>query len=671
MGRGPRLRAEGQAPVAARTAALPAARRAWLTPAAVFFVALVIRLLYLAQVRGTPITDLLLIDAETYDRFARAIRAGQFRGEDVYAVNVLYPYFLAALYTLGKGSVVFALAAQAALDAATCALTAWIGARLFSPSVGLVAGLMTAVAGSMVFYAGALLTPTLVTALGMTTIAALVLWQADPRARWAALGGLALGLATLARGNSLLLLPLAWSCFAAPHASKDGTDRAAPGRAWLVFAACALAPLVLVTARNFAVAGQWVPVSANYAAFYIGHNDQATGIYALPRWAASGEYAHEVWGVRDALARELGRPLTLGEAARWLFDEGVRWAFTHPARELALLGTKLRYFMNAIDAPTNLSPYFARAWSPLLSVLPVGFGLFVPMGLLGAWWARGRARWPLHAWLLVALATALLFFVSAEYRLPALPVLALFTAYGIAVLARDLFPRGSAPAGRRRRLLELALGLPLAAGLAFARPPALTAQSEIYADYAKFGTLAARRGDLVEARALFERATTLAPNYRPGWQGLAAVLERSGDAQGALAAAQRVGGDAVLADSGLAAAARFQRGDVAGALAELTRLEAAARAAGDTALAISLLNNVGLCQFRLGQLEDAASAFEQVIAARPRALKAHYNLGRVRAAQGRIAEARNEFHAALALDPRAPGVREALRALDGAPDSGP
>ncbi len=648
MGRGTGLR---QAAPPARRPGAPS----WAAPLVVSGVALLIRLAYLAQVRGTPITDLLLIDAETYDRFARAIRAGTFHGEDTYAVNVLYPYFLAALYALGKGSILFALLAQAALDAATCALTAWIGARLFSPLVGLLAGLLIALSGSLVFYAGALLTPTLVTALGMATLAALVQGQADARARWAALAGLLLGLATLARGNSLLLLPLALPCLKT-------------SRARLVFAACALAPLVAVTARNFAVAGQWVPVAANYAAFYIGHNDHATGLYVLPRWAASGEYANEVWGVRDALAHELGRALTLGETARWLFAEGWRWAFAHPAEELALAWAKARFFWNAIDAPTNLSPYFARAWSPLLSALPVGFGAVAPLGVLGAWWSRGRTRWMLHAWLLVALATALLFFVSAEYRLPALPVLALFSAYASTIAARDLFPRSAPAPGRRRRLIELGLGLPLMIALVFARPPELVAQTALHADYAKFGTLAARAGDLPRARALFERATTLAPSYRPAWQGLAAVLDRTGDAQGALAAAQRAGGTAALADSGLAAGARFQQGDVAGALADFTRLEAAARAAGDSALAISLLNNVGLSNLRLGHLDAAGRAFEEVLRLRPRALKSHYNLGRVRAAQGRVREARAEFEAALALDPQAPGVREELEALPPALD---
>ena len=92
-------------------------------------------------------------------------------------------------------------------------------------------------------------------------------------------------------------------------------------------------------------------------------------------------------------------------------------------------------------------------------------------------------------------------------------------------------------------------------------------------------------------------------------------------------------------------------------------LERAARAEGDTSLASGLLNNVGLCKFRLGDLDGATRAFEQVIAERPRAFKSHYNLGRVLAARGRRAEAIAEFERALAINPTAPGVREDLETL--------
>lgn len=647
------------------------ARARFLPRAALIFVlALVVRLAYLGQVRGTPLTGALLIDSDTYDRFARQILSGTFGGENVYAVNVLYPYFVALLYALGKGSLLFALHAQAALDALTCALTAWIAARHFGPGTGLGTGVLLALSGPLVFYSGALLTPTLVTFLGVVALAVLTRWQDDPRARWAMAAGLVVGLATLARGNNLLFVPLALPGFLLASRARN-----AGIRAWFLFALAAGFPLLLVTLRNLAVAGHAVPVAANYAAFFIGHNPDANGLYVLPRWASSSEFAHEVWGLNAALAQELGRPMTLAESSRWLFDQGVKWAVSHPVDELRLLATKFLFFWNAIEPPTNLSIAFAREWSTLLRVLPFGFGVLAPLGLLGAWWGRGRRQAFLLASILVGLLTALLFFVSSEYRLPVVPVLAIFAAHALVTIAATASGRGARAGTRTARLATAAVALPLLFWFCHARPAALVAQTRLHDDYTKFGTLFARRGEFPRARALYEHATVLAPNYGPAWQGLATVLERTGDGAGALRAAQRARAPGVavatsaatpasaIADSGLAAAARFQAGDFADALERFERLEQSARALGDTSLADGLLNNVGLSRFRLGDLEGAARAFEQVLAERPSAVKAHYNLARVRAAQGRLAEAEAGLETALRIDPRAPGVREELAAL--------
>ena len=577
---------------------------------------------------------------------------------------MLYPWFVAATYAASKGVLLFTLQVQALLDALTCVAAAWIARRHFGAAAGVVAGVLLALCGPLVFYSGALLTPTLVTFLATLALAALTLWQGNGRARWTAVAGLLVGLATLARGNNALLVPLALPGFLL--VSKDGRGPAL--KAWATFAACAFAPALLATLRNFAVAGHPVPVAANYAAFWIGHNPLANGLYVLPPWATSGEYAHEVWGLNAAIAHQVGHPMTLAETAHWLFDQGVRWALEHPGAELRLLVTKFRYFWNAIEPPTNLSFHFARAWSPLLAFLPVGFGVLGPLGLLGAWWAGARERAFLLAWILAGLLTALLFYVSAEYRLPVVPAIAVLASFAVVEIVRAAARRANS-----RRLVEAAVALPLLGLAFFARPAPLAMQARLHGDYTNFGTLYARRGDYATAKGMYERATALAPDYGPAWQGLASVLERTGDETGALRAAQRArasgtdvpmaSGTSALADSGLAAAARFQAGDYRGALTRFEELEQAARAAGDTSLASGLLNNVGLCRLRLGDLDGATRAFEQVIAERPLAFKSHYNLGRVLAAQGRKAEAIAAFERALAINPAAPGVRADLEAL--------
>ena len=172
----------------------------------IFGLALAVRVFYLWEIRDTPLVEVLLIDSETYDRLARLILQRAFHGEEVYSMNIVYPYFLAAIFAVAKGSLWAVLGVQALLDSLTCVLTYGIGARLFDRRVGLLAGVVLAAYGPMVFYSGALLTPTLITFLVVAMVAVLVGYRFRPRWGTAVAAGLILGLAVLGRGNNLLFV---------------------------------------------------------------------------------------------------------------------------------------------------------------------------------------------------------------------------------------------------------------------------------------------------------------------------------------------------------------------------------------------------------------------------------------------------------------------------------
>jgi hypothetical protein len=293
-------------------------------------------------------------------------------------------------------------------------------------------------------------------------------------------------------------------------------------------------PVLAIVARNFAATGAWVPVAANYAAFYVGHNPVASGVYVAPPWIVGAEFQQEVWGVRDAVARQVGHPVTLAESARWLFAQAIEFARTHPADELRLAVAKFRFFMSGIEAPTNLNLEFARDWSPLLARLPVGWTWLAPLASAGAVRLAGRARTlaPLYASIGVALVTTLAVFAASEYRVPCVPALAVLAAAGIVV------------PGARGRWIGPALAGALVLVLALDRPRVLAAHSDKSGDDVNFGTLYARRDEWVAARVLYERGVAADPANGYAWRGLAVALDRLGDPAGAARAAaeaQRLG----------------------------------------------------------------------------------------------------------------------------------
>jgi tetratricopeptide (TPR) repeat protein len=656
----------------------------------IFLVALAVRLLYLLDIRHTPLLQVLLIDSDTYDRLARLILAGKFHGEEVYAMNPLYPYFLAGVYAVGGGAKLTVLAAQAVLDAGSSAMIAWLGWRFFGRGTALLAGFAAALYGPFVFYTGALLTPTLILFLLLVAVVLLAEWKVGRRG-WVVFGaGVLLGLAALGRGGNALLVPLLLVFFRV----ETGNWRRAL-RPWATLTVGAALVIGGATARNYAVERKLVPISANVAAFYIGHNDEATGLYQMPSFTSGAAFQDEVWGTRDALSKRLGRPLTLAESSSWMVREGLSFAVHHPFAEARLLGLKFYYFWNRTEAATNLSYYFARDYSRWLRGLFLDFGIVAPLGLLGM--VLNRRRWREHVlfYLLVTatLLVALFFFVSAEYRLPAVPALLLFAANAPVVLwgwVRGPF-RWDRPAraGRRDAQAAVAMMRTLRGNLVIAaiwflvfaifcnvRNERLRYQSLKRVDYLNFGMLYKNLGDYPHAELMLRHSLAIDPRYAPAYETLAEVAHKQGNELEAarLSAEARQYQEAPagkvstapagnLADSVLAAGELYQAKRYPEAMERFLALRARAEQAGDPALARSMRNNIGLCRFQMGELDSAGAIFSALMAEDSTYVKAINNLGKVRAAEGRRAEAAALFKKVLAVEPQNRIAREELARL--------
>src|SRR6185503_9876745 len=100
--------------------------------AAIAAFALLIRLVYLWQIRHSPFFTLLMGDSKGYDEWARRIAAGDWIGTDVFYQAPLYPYFLGAIYAIAGRDLLLVRVAQIAIGSASCALLGVAVARLFS-----------------------------------------------------------------------------------------------------------------------------------------------------------------------------------------------------------------------------------------------------------------------------------------------------------------------------------------------------------------------------------------------------------------------------------------------------------------------------------------------------------------------------------------------------------
>jgi 4-amino-4-deoxy-L-arabinose transferase-like glycosyltransferase len=494
----------------------------WAALAAIVAGALTLRLWNVAELAAhDPFFARPSVDELMYHEWAQQIAAGHWRGDQVFLNGPLYPYLLGGLYALAGPSLYAARAAQAVIGALSCALVWWVGRRRFAPAVALGAAGLVAASRMLIFYDSVLVADALMVPLALGAAGAAFAAHDRPGpARWFAVG-IASGLGALARPNLLLV---GASCVA--WAAVGQRDRALAARAgWLAaFALGALVCIAPVTWRNYSVSGDFVPITYSGGLnLFIGNNPDADGTFRVPRLFPRSA-ADDPWEQRAAFEhlaeQSLGRKLQPSEVSRFWSTQALGFAREYPALEARLLWHKLELATNAFEPWNIRSAALARDASAVLRLPLVGFGWIAPFALAGLLLtaARWRELVPLYAVLATVLATLLAFFVLARYRIPAVPVLALFACAGLAEASARL--RARAP-----RAVVLAA---LAAALAGVWSQRVVARDDLSIAYYNLGNRYRELADWPRAIESYQRVIFARPNFVSAYNNLALVYEATG-----------------------------------------------------------------------------------------------------------------------------------------------
>ena len=658
--------------------------------ALVWGAAFALRLLYIFQSQRSPFYDFPLVDAKTYTQAAAAIALGHF-GDQPFWQPPLYPHFLGALYALFEPSFTLPRLVQAALGATLCLLIFRLG-RVFAPAVGYLAAGLAACYGPFIFFEAELLPPALALVLNLLALWAL-LWAVEGRARRLLLPGFLFGLAALCVANVLAFVPVAalwlvWVGFRPEKLSgnplwvalsrardhipsfprkressgrdlntRDGTQRFQTASetsassveslsrrvaVLLLGTALAIAP---VTLRNYYVSGDWVLISYNAGLnFYIGNNaqyDETVAIQPGPAWLELTARPQVEAGVSQPSAQ-----------SRFFFAEAWDFIAQQPVAYLKLLLYKLYLFWHGDEIGRNQDLYFARQYAPLLQVLlwkygvAFPFGLLVPLALvgLGLSYRNGLLRRPEP--LLLALfagaymLTVVAFFVSARYRLPVVPMLLIFAAYG----GRELYLLW-----RKGAYRDLLVGCGAAFLLAVAcnfRVGAMNVEGDAHTHY-RLGYVYEKKGLPINAVAAYEKALALDPDIKWACFNLASLYARNGEYNRAIAAY----GEFIRRFPDVARA-RLAQGNVylrTGRYAEAIAAYEGLLNAKD-ADAADLYGRLGYAHAQLGQLGHAAVAYEKLVAAKPDSLQARLQLGELYEQLERVDAASAEYRQIIAVD---------------------
>ena len=602
--------------------------------AAIAVAALIVRLIYLDQLDGSPLLAVLMGDSRVYDAWAQRIASGDWIGQDVFYQTPLYPYILGAIYSVTGHDPGAVRIVQAILGAASCLLLGLTARRLFNAHAGLIAASLLAVYPPAIFFDGLVQKAALDLFL-VTLLLFLLTPIADRRSAIAvASAGGVTGALILNRENAFVLVPLiaVWLMLA----FRDEAARARGARVAL-FLAGVFVVLLPVGLRNQYAGGAFVLTTSQLGPnFYIGNNPNASGSYEslLP---GRGDPIYEREDATALASKAAGRQLSPREVSDYWLRRGLSFVRTQPGRWLALTGKKLLLTINAAEISDTESIEAYAAWSPLLrAMLWLNFGVVFPLAVFGVWTYRREWRRlaVFEAAALALLGATAVFFVVARYRHPAAPIVLLFAAAGIDALARR--------AGPARSWMPGVAAAALAAVLAHLPIPVVHDQTFI-----NLGSYLFENGRTSEAIPLLQRAVTVDPAdpTAQGQLGLALVqIGNPGAAITPLREAVRLQADSAPLRSNLALAL-MDAGEANGEEA-LGHLREAVRLQPDD---FNTRMNLGGVLVRLGQIDEGIAQYREAGRRAPDSVDPAFFSARAYAQEGRLTEALASLEEALAI----------------------
>lgn len=493
-------------------------------PAAIFVIALSLRLIYFGDAQKSPFFEHPRLDGLFHDRWAQSIASGNLLGDEVYFRAPLYPYLLGGVYATFGHSLLIPRILQHVLGALGVVLVFLLARRYFNFPSAVIASLLAAAYAVTIYFEGELLFESLLAFLCVLWFAVLPRPEEQRKWRWL-LAGFVFGIICITRPTFLVVGAILLVIVAAHFVQSRGW-RHSLRVALLLAAGCAI-PILPVTVRNYVVGHEFVLIASQGGInFYIGNNPKADGFSsAIP------DALGKSWENRDIefqVEKVLGRKPTASDVSGYWYARALGFIGDSPAHFVSLLVKKLYLFWNHYEIPNNQSFYTSYSWSPLMRILPVGFWIVGPLAIVG--FVRA---WQIHTTRTMILFVAayagvtVLFFVCDRFRAPILPLMCIFSGYAVSHFITSVRKREY-----RTALVSVCVFLP-ALGLV---------NSDLYdlgrtapaREELRLGLVAMERSDFTNAQTHFARAATMdpsLPNVQLSW-GVAHWL--SGNTQDAI-----------------------------------------------------------------------------------------------------------------------------------------
>ena len=494
--------------------------------AGIFTLAFFLRVLYIHWLRATPFFEplSLKLDDGVYHEMAKAISQGNWLGDLPFSAYrmPLYPYILAVLYRIFGPSITLVHYVQSLVGALSAICIYALTKEVFRiDRAALIAGVIAAIYIPFIFFENLLLGETFSIFFNVLSLWVLVRAFREEEERFirVSVSGLLLGLSTLLRPNTIMaaLFLFVFLIYLEQTSGKKWVKAFILPAVFILFIGLVITPSAV---RNFKLHKDFVPLSAlGGVNLYIGNNPEANGKFTLTKGIGTSLETMLNNSI-DTAEKNAGHKLKPSEVSSYWTSRAFDFIGSSPGTFSKLIFLKSSYFFNQYEFPDILDIAFVGQFIPFLNLHRGLYGALVVLGLFGGYLSLKQKR---KAAFLPAVffvgysASVILFFVSARYRLPAVPVLIVFASFAIHEVLRSI-------RSQPMMLTEVVSIGVLLSLLAF-RPVETT---NFTTNYNSLAIALKNKGRFTEAEKYYLKSIEIAPEYPSPYYNLALMLSQNG-----------------------------------------------------------------------------------------------------------------------------------------------
>lgn len=381
----------------------------------IFFVALIVRLLFVNYSAGIPTSD-----ATSYDRLGLSVSEGkgyvESDGSPYSFRPPLYPLFLGIIYKFFGHSYFAVRMIQSVIGAFTCVFIFIIGKKICNYKVGILSAFLSVIYPPFIKSAELLLTELVFTFLLTILIFYLLKIQKDMKIKHCIIFGLALGVAALTR-SAILLFPFFIVPIFVYSRKYTFLNKLVRYIIILLFFLLALLPWSI---RNFNVYHRIIPIATQGGITFYSSYCPPDGIF--------GKLAT----MQDPIIREASKIISPVVRSEFLVKKTLDFILNNPKEVVILEFKKVLYLWAPFDWEIIGNRWFNFVYVIILPFF--AFGLFLSF-------RKFKQFYPVLLPIVYIQIMSLFFYGSPRFRLPVEPFIFILSAIGILSLAEHFLKK--------------------------------------------------------------------------------------------------------------------------------------------------------------------------------------------------------------------------------------